>query len=208
MFELSSLVPILVAFFVAAASPGPATIAVSLVSMNAGRNAGMIYGYGLSVGLAFWGIVAATGLGAILEASNIALTILKVVGGIYLIWLAFGSIRSAFRVNQIRSASTPTKYGFSHGLMLNLSNPKAVFAWMAVLSLGLGNSSQFTHVFTATFSCIILGFLIYAAYALLFSTNRAIVVYNKVGVWVDITVGSIFAIAGLALIKDAFSKQG
>lgn len=53
MFDLTSLLTIAIAFFIAAASPGPATLAVATVSMHAGRKSGLLFGAGLALGLAF-----------------------------------------------------------------------------------------------------------------------------------------------------------
>lgn len=50
MIDLSSLVPILAAFFIVAVSPGPATLAVSSVSASHGRQAGLLFGLGLGTG--------------------------------------------------------------------------------------------------------------------------------------------------------------
>ena len=97
MIDWTGLASIFFAFFVVAASPGPATLTVSAVSAASGRKSGLIFGTGLSIGLAFWGLVAATGLGAVLQASTHLLVAQKIAGGIYLLWLAFGSARSALR---------------------------------------------------------------------------------------------------------------
>ena len=137
MLDLLGLGAVAAAFFVAAASPGPATIAVATVSMSAGRACGLRFGYGLSIGLAFWGLVAATGLGAVLQASSVALSVLKLLGGAYLLWLAYGTVRSADRDPVPQNAPTRRRNHFRRGLLLNLSNPKAVLAWMAALALGL-----------------------------------------------------------------------
>lgn len=55
MLDVTGLVAVATAFFLVAASPGPATVALATVSMSAGRRAGWQFGLGLSLGLAFWG---------------------------------------------------------------------------------------------------------------------------------------------------------
>lgn len=174
MFDLTSLLTIAIAFFIAAASPGPATLAVATVSMHSGRKSGLLFGAGLALGLAFWGLVAATGLGAILQASSYALSVLKLVGGAYLLWLAWMSARSAMVKADMSVPPKSTRYtGFRHGLVLNLSNPKAVIAWMAVLALGLDDGGSAAQVMLATGTCMVLGLAIYMLYALVFSTSGA-----------------------------------
>lgn len=161
---------------------------------------------GLSAGLAFWGIIAATGVGAILEASAWALTVLKLVGGAYLLWLAFRFAQSARQKSEVQTQFEASARWFKRGLLLNLSNPKAVIAWMATLSLGISDSHGILQVVVATLLCIVLGFLIYAAYALAFSMPGAMSAYSRARRWVDGAVAGLFAIAGLGLIRSALSR--
>ncbi|MEM7684064.1 MAG: LysE family transporter [Pseudomonadota bacterium] len=207
MLDIVSLTTIAVAFFVAAASPGPATLAVAAVAMSAGRRTGLVFGMGLSVGLAFWGVVAATGLGALLQASASALFVLKLAGGAYLLWLAYLSARSAATEAPAQTDPRHSRRAFRSGLLLNLSNPKAVFAWMAVLALGLSDGSGTGYVVVATTLCIVLGLLIYSVYAVVFSTPGAMAIYRSVRRWIDGAVAGLFALAGFGLIRSAFVRQ-
>lgn len=207
MLDIASISAIAAAFFVAAASPGPATLAVANVSMSAGRKAGLRFGLGLSVGLAFWGLIAATGLGALLQTSTYALVTLKLLGGMYLLWLAFNSARSAAQTTLSEAEFHEGQFSFRQGLFLNLSNPKAVFAWMAVLAIGLGESGETHQVILATGLCIALGFFIYAFYALMFSTSGAMAIYRSTRRWIEGAIAGLFALAGLSLIRSAMIKQ-
>lgn len=206
MIDLAGLTTIAAAFFIAAASPGPATIATATVSMHSGRSNGLRFAVGLSVGLAFWGLIAATGIGAILHASAWALTVLKFLGGAYLLWLAYQSARAAGRVSASDPRGTSSGRWFTRGLLLNLSNPKAVVAWMATLSLGISDSHGAMQVGIATALCIAIGFLIYIAYAFAFSMSGAMGVYARAHRWIDGFVAGVFAIAGLSLIRSALSR--
>ena len=51
MIDWMALASTLAAFFIVAVSPGPATLAVSTISADAGRRSGLTFGTGLSVGL-------------------------------------------------------------------------------------------------------------------------------------------------------------
>ncbi len=206
MADVASLLTVATAFFIVAASPGPATLATATVSMSSGRQNGLIFGAGLSVGLAFWGLVAATGVGAMLQASNITLVALKILGGAYLLWLAYLSTRSACQKKSELSSVVSNGSWFKRGLLLNLSNPKAVLAWMATLSLGIGDSNGIWQVILATSLCVMLGFMIYSGYALVFSTNGAMNIYARLRRWIDGVVAGLFAMAGLSLIRLAMLK--
>jgi len=208
MTDTGSLATIAVAFFVAAASPGPATLAQASVSMGSGRKSGLLFGAGLSVGLGVWGLVAAIGLGGVLQASSHALMILKILGGAYLIWLAWLSARSVSYPSKAHTSEPRrTSRGFWQGLILNLSNPKAVFAWMAVLSVGLGEGSDAGQVTLAASMCVMLGFAIYGGYALMFSTSGAMAVYARARRWIEGAVAGLFALAGVGLIRSAFVRS-
>ena len=211
MLDWTGLTAIFAAFFIVAVSPGPATLAVSTVSAASGRRSGMMFGCGLGMGLAFWGLVAATGLGAVLQTTTTLLAALKFAGGLYLLWLAYSSARSAMRNSDgpsrpLDGPGLTTRHWFLRGLVLNLSNPKAVVAWMAALSVGLGAESGWTGVIAATGGCMAIGFAIYAAYAAAFSVSTVMQGYARVRRWIDGTVAALFALAGFALIRSAFAR--
>ena len=153
MPALESLAAILAAFLVVTVSPGPANIAVATIAMSRGRGRGLRFGLGHSVGLAFWGIVAATGMGAVLQASANALFFLKIAGGLYLLWLAVQSCRSALKPVHEETVDCSGGSDFLRGLFLNLSNPKAIVAWMAALSMGLGTADGSGGVVLASVLC-------------------------------------------------------
>ena len=212
MIDWMGLTTIFAAFFVVAASPGPATLAVSTVSAASGRKSGMLFGAGLSVGLTFWGLVAATGLGAVLQTTAHLLIVLKVAGGLYLLWLAYGSARAALQQVTERSRAKnhdarSAERWFLKGLVLNLSNPKAVVAWMAALSVGLGTDDGMLSVAIATLGCAMIGLTIYVGYAVAFSLSSIMHGYARLRRWIDGTVAALFAIAGFALIRSAFTRS-
>lgn len=189
------------AFFVAAASPGPATLAVSATAMAHGTRTALLFGLGLAAGLAFWGVLAAAGLGALLAQSAGALFALRLAGGAYLLVLAVRSARSALSgaPDPALPAQRPARPLLS-GLLLNLSNPKAVLAWMAVLALGLAPERGGAHLALTTALLAVLGLAIYAAYAILFARPRMRAAYRRARRGIEAVLAGAFAFAGLRLI--------
>lgn len=202
-----NLLSIALAFFIVTVSPGPANIAVATIAMRSGRRCGMLFGTGLSVGLAFWGLIAATGMGAVLQGSASLLVALKILGGLYLLWLAFQSARSAIKESEPgRLIENQTRW-FMRGLVLNLSNPKAIVAWMAALSMGLGGGDRGGQVLVAMLVCVGLGVGNYAGYAFAFSLPGFMNGYQHWRKRIDGAVAALFCLAGIGLIRSAFHAE-
>ncbi|MBK0400060.1 LysE family transporter [Limibaculum sp. M0105] len=191
------------AFFVAAASPGPATLSVAATSMARGRPAGLAMAAGLSLGLAAWGVVAATGLGALMLAWAPALGIVRIAGGCFLLWLAWRSAQSALRPAAAGGTASGAKGArgmFRQGLLLNLLNPKALLAWGAVIALGMPAGAGAAEFAAIVGVCSALGCAIYAGYAVLFSLAAVRAGYARARRWIDGVCAALFAAAGGALI--------
>ena len=206
MMDLAALAATGLAFFIVAVSPGPANISIAAIAMTHGRGVGLRYGMGLASGLVVWGLVAASGMGVVLQGSVYLLMALKLIGGAYLLWLAWQSARSAMTAQETQIAAPRQARWFLRGLILNLSNPKSVIAWMAALSVGLGTNDGWVAVTAATVVCIAIGFLNYTLYATLFSLGRVMQVYRRARRRIDGVVAGLFAMAGFGLIRSAFAR--
>lgn len=203
--DLISLVSTGLAFFIVAISPGPATISNATIAMNHGRKVSFVYGAGLSFGLVLWGVVAATGMGAVLQGSLYLLTVLKILGGMYLLWLAIQTARSAWTPDNKFVTVSGGKRWFLRGLLLNTSNPKSVIAYMAALSIGLGTNAGNSSLVAATLVCMVMGFVANGLYSFLFSMKGMMFGYQRVRRKVDGVVAVLFSIAGIGMIRSAFT---
>lgn len=201
MTDFSFLIAPALAFFVAAGSPGPATLSCAGAAMAHGRRAGLVLGLGLSLGLSFWGVLTAVGLGAVVLGSPQALFALRLIGGAYLIWLALRSAQSAFQLSdRVREATAPPKQLFLRGVILNLSNPKAALAWAAVIALGLPADAGAYHLTLIAAVCSAIGLMIYVAYAIGFALPPVRHAYAKARRVVDAGLAALFGFAGLRLL--------
>ncbi|MEO1491166.1 MAG: LysE family translocator [Pseudomonadota bacterium] len=207
MTDLAAYATIAAAFFVIAVSPGPANIANAVVAMNHGRVASLRFSLGLTAGIGVWGLVAATGLGAVLQGSVYVLSALKVLGGLYLLWLAWQSGRRAAMPGAVPDIQISTGRWFWRGVILNLSNPKTVIAWMAALAVGLDAGATFASVFLGFAVCLAVALAVNIGYMLVFSRSAMMQAYARVRRWVDGVVAGLFAIAGLGLIRSALAKS-
>lgn len=211
MSELLSLLSIGLAFFIVAVSPGPATLSNATLAMSRGRKTSLIYSAGLSSGLVFWGVIAASGMGAILQSSIYLLMTLKIFGGLYLLRLAYLSAKTAMNPEENKLAmsdkSISGKSLFMRGLLLNMSNPKTVVAWVAALSVGMDSDGSILFLIAALLVCIAVGFFVNAMYSICFSFNGVMNWYQKARRWIDGVSSALFSLAGFTLIRSAFQRN-
>ncbi|MBC3883854.1 LysE family transporter [Undibacterium griseum] len=128
----------LIAACVIAISPGSGAV----LSMSHGLNYGVKKAsgtiLGLQAGLLLILAVAGAGVGSILMASELAFSVIKTVGALYLIYLGFNQWRA--RVELVKTEQAPANTQtpdwsrrFLTGFLTNATNPKGIIFMVAVL---------------------------------------------------------------------------
>jgi amino acid exporter len=189
------------------ASPGPNILAVIGTSMGVGRRQGTALALGVAAGSFCWAVLTAAGLSALLASYAAALTAIKIGGGCYLLWLAFKSFRSAASAHDIEatgfSGATRGSLGyFTRGLMVQMTNPKAALAWIAIISLGLQDHAPLWVGFSIVAGTSLLSLIIHFVYAVAFSTPAMVRFYSRARRWIQGVLGAAFAIAGVRLLTS------
>lgn len=121
-----------------AISPGPDFAVVVRRSAVSGRGYGMAAAAGIAVGVFCWVVAAATGIAALLAASAMAFTVVKVVGAGYLGYLGVKALLAARRGGAVQldvpSAGKSSSWAaFGEGLLTNVLNPKAALFFVALV---------------------------------------------------------------------------
>jgi len=194
----------------AQASPGPNLIAVASASLGRGRTSGIFVTLGISTGMLFWALAVAFGLGALFTQYPGSLTLLKFVGGAYLIWLASRSLRSAWqggdRLIQSDRTDRSNLANWKRGMFVVLTNPKAALMWSAVGTVLF--AAELTPWQVALFGPIgaTSGFIIYGGYSILFSTRSANQLYKRSFQFIEIAFSVCFGVLGGKLIIDGVDE--
>ena len=130
----STLLAYTIACLVLFATPGPDMSLFLSQTIAGGRRAGLAAMAGAMAGCCLHSLVAALGLSALIAASATAFTVLKVVGALYLLWLAVDAVRrgSALAL-QGRRTPASLRRTFLLGLGINLTNPKVVLFFVTFL---------------------------------------------------------------------------
>ncbi|WP_265502531.1 LysE family translocator [Paracoccus beibuensis] len=116
---------------VAILSPGPGVIAVSQGAFALGRRRALTYGWGLAIGASAWCLFALLGLTALFRVAPWTLVLMKVLGGLYLVWVGSKLWRHA--ADPLPDPAKGRGMTMLSGLALNLSNPKPALFYSAVL---------------------------------------------------------------------------
>ena len=115
-------------------TPGQDMVLVMSRSIAQGAGAGVATAAGVSVGLVGHTLLATLGLGAILQASELLFTVLKLAGAAYLVWLGVQLLRQDGATLALSAGKTQTLNRlFVAGALSNLSNPKIAVFYFAFL---------------------------------------------------------------------------
>ena len=122
------LLPLLGFVTVMTATPGPNNLMLMASGANAGFRRSLPHIFGIAVGCQIILLCVALGLGQLLTQWPGALDLLRVVGALYLLYLAWQLVRS----NPVQSTATQTKpFTFTQAALFQWVNPKA---WMMILT--------------------------------------------------------------------------
>jgi threonine/homoserine/homoserine lactone efflux protein len=121
--------------------PGLDTAMVLRSAVSHGRRHGFATALGINSGALVWGAGAAVGVSALLTASTVAYTVVRIAGAIYMIWLGSQLLLTAIRdrhddqplTHQPPTVAPGILRSWSRGLMTNLLNPKIGAFYVAVL---------------------------------------------------------------------------
>lgn len=198
------------AYALGTASPGPGNLSVMATAMYQGRRPAMIFALGVVAGSTLWGLLAAFGLSAVMAQYSQALVVLKILGGLYLIWLAFKSAKSAFNLTTLSvqtQAGQPdsAKKLFLRGAAMHLTNPKAIFVWLSIVALALPVSAHRSDALLVVAGCVPIGIAVFCGYAIVFSTARARSIYIRTRRYFDGALATVFAYAGVRLLTSRAS---
>lgn len=136
MLTLEVLMVFIAASIALDLAPGPDNIFVLTQSALYGRLAGLIVTLGLCTGLLLHTTAVALGVAVIFQTSALAFTLLKIVGALYLLYLAWGAYRagaSKWEDGGKARADISFKKLYMRGIMMSTTNPKLAIFFLAFL---------------------------------------------------------------------------
>jgi threonine/homoserine/homoserine lactone efflux protein len=205
LLTLPQLAAFLAAAVLVTLAPGPDNLLILSLGMARGRRPGVAFGLGCALGCLNHTLLAALGVSALIAASPIAFTTLRIAGGLYLIWIGMQTLRNARAFGATQVANTPTDTPgrlFVKGLVANAINPKVILFFLAFLPQFV--DSQRGHV---AWQIAQLGALFTVETVVIFgaigwyagSLGERLARRPAIGAWLDRLAGGIFVALGLRL---------
>lgn len=199
MDATSSLPAILLVALIASVSPGPATLAIAATAMARGSGPALRLAAGVLTGSLIWSISAAAGLAALMVSHVWVLEVIRYLGAAYLLWLAFKSVRAAWR-GGIFDGAVPERNAYVRGLLLHLTNPKAIFFFGALYAVMLTPGQSAVSLAIVVGAVAAQSTVVFLGYAILFSRAGPMRIYRRFARWINVASGVAFGALGLRLL--------
>jgi threonine/homoserine/homoserine lactone efflux protein len=146
MLDFSQLLPFSLASLIIILSPGADSFVLLRISHSRGVKDGMSALWGINLGNTTQALLMISGVGLVVSKIEVAILVLKILGGIYMSYLAImaakAAIRPAIPALSAEGARVKNSSPFMQGLISNITNPKPLLFYLAFFPLFIGKASN------------------------------------------------------------------
>ncbi len=186
----------------AAARPGPAILMAARTGVTQGFRTGAWLSVGIGVGAMVWAIAAHFGLAVLFRIAPALLWGFKIVGGLFLCWIAFQMWRHATEPLVLQTeGATPRSAGSALrlGVMTQLANPKPAVFFGAVFVSTVPPGTSLPWILLLLAAVFVNELACTMAVARAFSFDAPRRAYAKAKTTIDRSFGGILALLGLKI---------
>jgi threonine/homoserine/homoserine lactone efflux protein len=200
-------VAFLLTTLVVVATPGTGAVFSIAAGLSRGMKAGIVAGFGCTLGVIPHMVAAITGLAAILNASAVAFEAIKWLGVAYLLFLAWQTLRdtSTIEVDEDRAPASFWRV-IGTAVLINLLNPKLTIFFFAFLPqfVPAGDANGTWHMVGLSLVFMALTFVVFALYGIFAATMRAQVIGRpRVVTWLRRTFAATYVLLAGRLALDS-----
>jgi threonine/homoserine/homoserine lactone efflux protein len=190
---------VLLIHLLAAMSPGPSFVVCVRAAAVDGFRVAVALALGYALGAFVWALAAMAGLALLFKAVPELFLALKIVGGVFLLWIAFQMWRHSAEPLDIPSSGSTPRSGLSavrFGFLTFATNPKTAVFFGAIF-VGLVPADTPLAVRAALLVAIFVNeFLWYVVVGRVFSLPTARAAYIRLKTPVDRVFGTLVAFFG------------
>ncbi len=198
--DAGQLVAFNLALLAALVSPGPALLYALRTTLASGRAAGIATGCGLAFMAAAWTMMALIGLDGLFRLFPWAHLTFKIIGALYLVFIAWRTWRSAH--DGVGAAARPNAQAFLGGLLVNLANPKSILFVFSVLVVIFPPGLYALQKSIIVVNHLIVEIVAYTSFAMLLSTGPVSARYIRAKPVIDRFAALVLGGLGVRLILE------
>ncbi|MEC9497082.1 MULTISPECIES: LysE family transporter [Escherichia] len=191
-------------------NPGANLFVVVQTSLASGRRAGVLTGLGVALGDAIYSGLGLFGMATLITQCEEIFSLIKTVGGAYLLWFAWNSMRrqSTPQMSALQQPlSAPWYVFFRRGLITDLSNPQTVLFFISIFSVTLSTETP-TWARLMAWAGIVLASVIWRIFlSQAFSLPAVRRAYGRMQQVASRIIGMIIGVFALRLIYEGVTQQ-
>ena len=183
-------------------TPGPDMLFILSQVMGKDAKAGMMATVGICLGYLVHSVLVALGIAAIIVSFPVLFETIRWIGIAYLLFLAFGLLKSVFSNKKLAIENTSTSNPIQKGFFTALLNPKGMLIYISILPQFINKSGDtVTQGLILSFIFIGLIFVVYCSLSLIFAKiTQKTQIDERKQKWIDGGSGSLLMLAATWLI--------
>lgn len=202
MHPVVSIATVTLAYFAIAIVPGPNFLMTVKNALTHSRGIGLFTALGVGVGTAVHGLAGMAGFFFIILQITWLYQVLKIVGGIYLVYIGIRTLMTPttgidFQPAQESSPPVSNLRAVQYGAFTSLSNPKTAVFFLTIFTTLIAPETPTWAKLSMVLSMAVTAALWYSLVALSFSQQNVRHLYQRLSQPIRLLIGSIFVLLGL-----------
>lgn len=201
---------VVIVHLLAVASPGPDFAIMLRQSLCQSRRHALLTAIGIGVGILVHVSYSLLGIGLIIQQSLVLFSILKVVGALYLTWIAIQCLRARAGGIHVDAVQGPPQSGwgaFRLGFLTNALNPKATLFFVSLFSVIISPGTPLEiQAGYGLYMAVATGFW-FSAVAVFFTLPRVRRGFARFGHWLDRIMGGVLLLLAGQLLFSTVTGE-
>ena len=126
------------------------------------------------------------------------MSLLRIVGAAYLLYLAYGAFKKSVHPPTLQLTTATQRSRSAHfisGYLLQITNPKAIAFWLAISAVGAVEGAGLGVVAIFMAGGFVISFSCHAAWAVALSSAKIRAAYGASRRWLETALGGFFVFA-------------
>ncbi len=198
--SMLTLLSVALVHLIGAVSPGPSFVLIARTAVARSRMNAIAQSLGLGLGAMTWAAAAIFGLTLLFQVLPWTFLILKIAGGLYILWIAIDLFRHASEplIPQVTNTGPGNLAGdVRYGFLFQIANPKVSVYFGSVFVAFLPPDLGVQWIALILFNILVVETVWYALVSVVFATPAVRARYLRFKVWIDRTCGIALGALGL-----------